>query len=106
MRMALLDKLDHNPDFLGRDAELASVLAPLTSPKESTSQQNFAVTGLMIVAIGIGCILFGRILRVGDLAVGTFLGGWVCLLVGTVLALLGAVVKVLSRDPTKRLANK
>ena len=106
MRMALLDKLDHNPGLLEASVDLQSVIAQQTSPSSSRPRQDFALTGLMIVAIGIGCILFGRLLRVGDVAVGTYLGGFVCLLVGIVLALLGAVVKVLSRDPTTRLVNK
>jgi hypothetical protein len=105
-RMALLDKLDRNPNLLGNDVNLASMVTQQTSPESPGLRQDFVVTGLMIVAIGVGCILFGRVLRVGEFAVGTYLGGFACLLVGLAFALLGAVVKVLSRDPTRRFTAK
>lgn len=106
VRMALLDKLDHNPNLLDSNEDFGQVVADKDPAGSTVQRQNYAMTGLMIVAIGIGCIVFGRLLRVGDVAVGTYLGGFVCLLIGVVLAVLGGIVKVLSRDPTARLSRK
>ncbi len=105
LRIALLDKVDHNPRLLETSQELESLVTEQRSDN-AEPRQNYALTGLMIAAIGIGCIVFGRMLRVGDVAVGTYLGGMLCFLLGAVLAALGGLVRVLSRDPTEHLAKK
>lgn len=106
VRMALLNKLDQNPRILDGEGQLSKVLTAPDSLERTPSRQDFLITGLMIASIGIGCIIFGRFLRVGDLAVGTYLGGFLCLLIGVVVCVLGGVVKVFSRDPTARLTRK
>ncbi|MCL4692149.1 MAG: hypothetical protein KJ060_06530 [Candidatus Hydrogenedentes bacterium] len=105
VRIALLDKLDENPRLL-EDGNVLGQVVPGTPSQDASPRQNYVLTGLLIVAIGVGCIVFGRLLRVGDLAVGTYLGGFLCVPIGAVIAVLGGIVKVLSRDPTAVLPPK
>jgi hypothetical protein len=105
VKMKVLETLDADPNLLRGDDRLAEVLTTDATPDLPKPRQDYALTGLLIAAIGIGCILFGRLLRVGDVAVGTYLGGVLCLLLGLVMAGLGAVIKVLSRDPTIGLSG-
>lgn len=105
VRITLLDKVDHNPQLLETSQDLERLVTEQRTDNTKV-RQNYALTGLMIAAIGIGCIVFGRMLRVGDVAVGTYLGGMLCFLLGAVLAALGGLVRILSRDPTQQLNKK
>ncbi len=105
VKMKLLEKLETNPNLLHGEQRLVQMLTADHGSAPRKPRQDYALTGLLIAAIGVGCILFGRMLRVGDVAVGTYLGGVLCLLLGLVLAGLGAVIKVLSRDPTAGLSG-
>ena len=106
LKMAMLEKLDLNPRLLESKSELSRIIGGDQAKQERRLRQDYLLTGAMMAGIGLACALFGRFLRVGDVAVGAYLGGVICLLLGIVLALLGAVIKVLSRDPTVRLASR
>lgn len=104
--MALLDRVDHNAHLLGPGEDLSSVLHLSEMDPQAPSRQNYLLTGLLIICIGVGCVLFGRALRVGEIAVGTYLGGVFCFILGFVVVGLGAIIRLASRNPISRLHTK
>jgi len=97
VRIAFLNKLERDPALLGPQADLPAILGNLTSTSLSYQRQNYAMTGLVLAAIGIACFVAGRLLRSGELAVGIYLGGVFCVVLGLVIALFGAIIRVMSR---------
>ena len=100
VRMAFLDKLEKNPALVGPQTDLASVLGNLATASIGSQRQNVALTGLIVTAIGIACVVGGRLLRSGELAVGIYLGGFFCVVLGLVIALLGFIIRVMTRPST------
>ena len=95
-RLALLGKLEDNPELLGESISIDDVL-PQTDSVIRSERQNYALTGGILVGVGIFAAVLGRTIRVGEIAVGIYLGGVMCLALGVVLALLGLAVWGLSR---------
>lgn len=59
-------------------------------------RQDFAVTGAVLAALGVACMLAGWTLRVGQLAVGAYLGGLICLCLGLLLGLAGGIARAVT----------
>jgi hypothetical protein len=98
VKLAFLDKLERNPQLTASVAEIESVLKA-GSDSASDRRQNYAVTGLLLAAIGVACVIVGRLLHTGEIAVGTYLGGFVCVLLGIVVGLLGLLIRLISQGP-------
>lgn len=101
VRLAFLDKLERNPALLGPQADLSKVIGGLSAATGDSRRQNYALTGLILAGIGIACAIGGRLLRSGDLAVGIYLGGILCVFLGLIIALLGFVVRVMTKTTTR-----
>lgn len=97
-RVRFLEKLEENPDLVSRLDDVRSVLAGPT-PSARAQRQDYALTGLLLTAIGVACIVAGKMLRVGQMAVGVHLGGIVCVAIGILLGLLGLLIRAMSREP-------
>lgn len=101
VRIAFLDKLERNPALLGSQADPSKVIGGLSTTTGVSHRQNYVLTGLILAGIGIACAIGGRLLRSGDLAVGIYLGGILCVLLGLIIALLGFVVRVMTKTTTR-----
>lgn len=101
-RLALLDRLEENPALLGESVTVEDVL-PRTESAIRSERQNYALTGAILACVGIFAALLGRTIRVGEVAVGIYLGGVMCLALGVVLALLGLAVWGLTRPRGTRV---
>jgi hypothetical protein len=101
VRMAFLDKLEKNPALLGPQADVPGIMGNLTATSVAFQRQNYAVTGLILAVIGIASVIVGRLLRSGELAVGIYLGGVFCVVLGLIIALLGFVIRVMSKPAVK-----
>ncbi|MBM3290446.1 MAG: hypothetical protein FJY92_09865 [Candidatus Hydrogenedentes bacterium] len=97
VRLAFLDKLEKDPALLGPHADMAAVMSGLTSTSHAYHRQNYATTGLVLTAIGIASLVAGRLLRSGEFAVGIYLGGVLCIVLGLVIALVGSIARLMSR---------
>ena len=105
LKLTFLEKLEKHPEFLQSDKDVDSVLGSIEGDPVPT-RQDYVLTGLLLAGIGILCVLFGRGLRVGELAVGTYLGGFFCVVVGLLLAGLGALLRFIAKDPTAALKRQ
>ncbi len=100
-KLALLEKIEKEPELLDRIDGLGSLLAD--RPGNKIARQDYLVTGLILLGIGVLAVVTGLTLRFGEAAVGTYLGGIVCILIGILLALAGLLLRSLSRDPISAL---
>ncbi len=97
-RLAFLDKLERNPSLLGNQKDISSVVNSLsTGAGPRLQRQNFGMTGLLLALIGLGFAVGGRLMRSGEVAVGIYLGGVLCLVLGLVIALLGFIIHVMTK---------
>lgn len=99
VKLALLEKLQDKPEVLESFQEIQGILAGVSTGDSHPHRQDFTVTGILLSLIGIACAIIGRCWGVGALAVGVHVGGWVCIVLGIVLAFLGLLIRWLSRTP-------
>ncbi len=99
VRVALLHALESRPELLAEtDGDALSLPA-----QSDEGRVDYLVTGTALAFIGLGCVLAGWVMRVGQLAVGVYLGGILCLCLGFLLAVLGFLVR---RMDTGRYAKE
>jgi hypothetical protein len=94
VRLALLERIQETPEL----AESFQDLRGLVLTKNAV-RQNYPLTGVLLGLIGLGCVLAGKVLRVGQLAVGIYSGGLICIGLGVLLALAGIALQWFSRNP-------
>jgi hypothetical protein len=105
VRVALLEKLERDPGLVTMSGDLTNIIVGNLPAREFSPRQNYAVTGLILAGIGLICVAAGRLLRLGEVAVGAFLGGMVCIFLGLIIALLGFMIRVATKS-TSPTANK
>ncbi|MBN2311880.1 MAG: hypothetical protein JXR94_23070 [Candidatus Hydrogenedentes bacterium] len=105
LKMALLDKLEKHPDMIDSAGRFETALAE-SGRAPSSPKQNYALTGAILTGIGVVCVVLGRTVRVGQIAVGAYLGGVVCVVLGILLTVLGFVIRALSKDPVASLTDR
>lgn len=92
VKLELLRRLEQDPELVSSPEEMRELLrtALPASPSDTT---DYALTGTALGLIGIGCVLIGRMLRVGQFAAGMFWGGMACIAIGLLLVLIGVVLR-------------
>ncbi len=96
LKLALLEKLERNPALLESARDIADLVVQDTRQAART-RQDYAITGLALLVIGVGCVLTAKILGVGRVAVGAYYGGALCIWAGLILGTVGVVIRRLSR---------
>ena len=91
VRVALLHALEGRPELLTETAGGGDVL-PIP-PSSNEGRVDYRITGAVLGFIGLCCVLAGWVMRVGQLAVGVYLGGILCLCIGFLLALCGFLTR-------------
>ena len=89
LRLRLLEQLESHPEWVHSEEAVESALASPLVAFGKQSQHNHALTGGLLTLIGIVCVFLGHLLRVGQIAVGLYTGGQVCVAIGLVLLVLG-----------------
>jgi len=99
VRLALLEKIERKPDMVDSFQEILETLGGVRPNAPRSMRQDYTVTGVILAGMGVACMVFGRGLRVGQLAVGLYVGGIACVVLGVFLALAGIVIRRLAKSP-------
>ncbi|MCP4645415.1 MAG: hypothetical protein GY851_33535 [bacterium] len=102
LKLNYLDKLEKHPELIDRSNSSADGSSPTQAP-HLVAKQNYFLTGAILVALGLFFVFGGRLVRVGEFAVGAYLGGILCVLLGLPLAGVGLLIRYLAKDPTEAL---
>lgn len=96
VRIAVLEAMDRAPEQISESAKNGEVvLAGRGVPGKS--RVDYLISGIALGVIGLCCVLIGWNLRVGQLAVGVYLGGIFCLCLGFFLGIVGVLVRRMRR---------
>jgi len=93
LRTALLQRCERG-DIVQDSAQLDALIEAAAPPG---APQDFAVTGAFLAVFGLLAYGGGRILGVGQLAVGLYTGGMACVALATVLGGIGIVLRRFDR---------
>lgn len=100
VRMALLERLEGKPELLRSFNELHDLLEPNLDEKRPGKRQDFLLTGIVLTLMGLLCVILYSTVGHGNWAVGAYWGGVACVVLGFLLALLGLLLRFLSRFPS------
>lgn len=98
VRLTLLEKAEQQPELVASMNEFLNVVNTLPGASVRGGQ-DYRVTGILLAVIGLGCSAIGRGLHVGQIAVGLYVGGLICVGAGILLTLLGLLLRWLARPP-------
>lgn len=97
LKLTLLGKLEKAPDVFRSPDEIQSLLSGLATSSSMSKRQDYCATGTVLGCIGLLCVIAGKTVRIGQLAVGVYLGGLICVFIGLVLFLVGVLIRSLSK---------
>lgn len=100
LRLAVLRKLEKNPELAGSPGEAQELFEGLT--KVDSAPQDYTLIGVALGLIGAGCILAGLNWRIGQLAAGIYWGGMICVFLGALLAMVGLVIRMMASGAKRR----
>ena len=98
VKLVLLQKYADRPDLFESPDDLRELIERESAGAATQPFQDYRLTGAFLAAIGVGCVVAGRVLAVGDLAVGLYIGGFVCVALGILVSFLGVVLHALSTE--------
>ncbi len=102
VKLALLEKLEKNPNLVTSFDDLQDLLDSTDNPEQAGQRQDILVTGVILAVCGAACALYFGNLGRGQTAVGAYIGGVACVVLGFLLTLVGLVTRYLSRPPSER----
>ncbi|HIJ72526.1 MAG TPA: hypothetical protein HPP83_00345 [Candidatus Hydrogenedentes bacterium] len=106
VRIALLETLQSHPELRPPLDALDEVLDNAAAVAGAPARQDYAITGATIAILGVAAVILGLALRVGEVAVGAFVGGALCLWVGVPLTILGALIRLMTRSPLRKRKSR
>lgn len=101
VKMALLEKLERQPDLAGTFPEIQRLL-DTPAPPDRAAPINYVLTGIFLALIGLSCAILAQRYFSGRYATGVYFGGVLCVPVGFMMTLLGLVTRLLSRTRLPR----
>ena len=96
VRLALLAQLEKNSELASSFQGLKDFVNAVTV-SDATPRQDFTLTGALLALIGLGCALWGRNASMGRISAGAYVGGVVCICLGFALALVGVLIRSMTR---------
>lgn len=97
LKLALLEKLQHDPSHRESLDELQALLDESASGTEQAVRVDYRVLGVTLAALGLLSLLAAWLFGEPEWMTGLYFGGVICLAVGVILALLGLVVRYVER---------
>ena len=97
LKLALLEKLQHDPSHRESLDELQALLDESASGTEQAARVDYRVLGVTLAALGMLSLLAAWLFGEPEWMTGLYFGGVICLAVGVILALLGLVVRYVER---------
>lgn len=97
LKLALLEKLQHDPSHRESLDELQALLDESASGTEQAVRVDYRVLGVTLAALGMLSLLAAWLFGEPEWMTGLYFGGVICLAVGVILALLGLVVRYVER---------
>ena len=102
VKLAFLEKLEKNPGALPPFQDVRTVMSASADSNSSQARQDYTLTGLLVAAMGLVCAIYGKTLGIGDIAVGSYVGGILCFGLGIALALAGLLLRSMVKPATDR----
>lgn len=96
-KVAILRRFEENPSAFESSQEVIEQISAQEQRNQRAVRQDYTITGTGLALIGITALLIGRVLAYGQIAVGLYIGGIACVLLGLLIALIGYLVHALSR---------
>lgn len=96
VRLALLEKLENSPEILERVPQIKELFERDARLFNERYPVDFIITGVMLVFLGLGCVLFDFTFGAGQVAAGVYWGGVICTGIGFIFAILGIFLRFLS----------
>jgi len=93
VRLGMLRRLEHDPALVNRLGEVESLLAAVGDEIRPRPALDYVLTGVLLAALGLALAVAGHVLRAGSLAVGTYVGGLISVVLGLVFAAAGLVAR-------------
>lgn len=93
IKRRFLQWLAKHPDKVNGASDIPKSLAEFSAQPAHFQGQDVAVTGLLLAVFGLAAVAAGYGLRVGNIAVGLYVGGLVCFVAGLSLALVVGIVR-------------
>jgi len=88
VRMAVLKRLESEPDLLASPKRMETAVSEASARYKAYSRQDYVLTGLLLALMGLCSIGLSLELKSGSFAVGAYIGGFVCAILGSAMALL------------------
>lgn len=98
LKLALLEKFEQHPGLFDSSDEVMDLLAKQEAIAKTQNVQDYTLTGLILALIGLGSVAAGRILEIGNIAVGIYIGGFVCIVLGVLIGLMGILFRSLRKN--------
>lgn len=95
--MAILRRYEENPSAFHSSQEVIEQISARELCNQRAVRQDYTITGTGLAVIGITALLIGRVLAYGHVAVGLYIGGIACVGLGVLIALVGYLVRALTR---------
>ena len=102
IKMALLERLQHDPNAPATAEELQALLEEHSVGPARKHRVDYVIMGAVLSLIGFCTALLAHILGHGQSSAGVYFGGVVCVAVGGILVLLGLLTRYLARLPLIR----
>ncbi len=99
VKLALLEKLQHDPAHAESLEELQAILEEDSAGSERAARVDYRVLGVTLAALGMFSVLAAWLFGEPEWMTGAYFGGVICVAVGFILALLGLVVRYLEKLP-------
>jgi len=97
-RSNLLREYESNPESFESLEEVERSIREREEGGGRSRPQDFRLTGGVLAILGLAGLVLGRALELGTTAVGVYIGGGICLVLGIMIALLGLVLRSLSKS--------
>ena len=96
-KLRVLEQYEADPGAFASSREVIERIADADHSGRETLRQDYVITGTALAVIGIACVFLGRAMGYGQVAVGLHLGGIICIGAGVLVALVGYLVRALTR---------
>ena len=97
-RSALLRNYESSPGSFGSFEDVERAIREGEEGDSRGRPQDFRLTGGVLAVLGLGGLALGRALELGTTAVGVYIAGAICFVLGIMIALLGLVIRSLSKS--------